>query len=813
MKSFLTLFLSLGCMLATAQTASVKGQLTDSNGEAVMFANVLLYSKADSSLAKAEATNEAGIFKMQGIPAGSYFLKSTYVGLGNLFVEDVTLQEGGEADLGVLKFTSDAVELAEATVTASRAMVEIKPDRTVFNVQGTINSTGSDAIELLRKAPGVTIDNNENINVLGRSGVLLYVDGKRLPLNGEELSNYLKNLPADQIDRIEIVTNPGAKYEAEGNAGIIDIRMKRDENQGANGTVGGSASQGRFGNYNLNASGNYRNGFMNTFGSLGGGQGKGFNEMAFNSNQNGLTLDEYNYNIHRWNYMNFRVGTDFFIGDNHTIGFLVSGGGSNGGSDGTNEIAIAAQEMPEAIDSVLNATTIADRINRRGTYNINYRFDNKDGRTLNIDADYGDYDNENMRLQNNTYYDASGETILTALDTRFNTPTDIDIYSFKVDYEDKLFGGTLGLGTKLGRVASDNTFLVFDIDNGEETRNDQTSNTFEYLENVYAGYFNYARNLGEKWSFSAGLRAEQTDATGMLEAFDEDKEEDPVELNYLSWFPSAGLTWQAAPKHTLSLNYGRRINRPDYNVLNPFNNQLSQLSYEKGNPFLRPEIVNNIELGYTLAYRYNFKLSYSLTTDQITRLIGPDETDPRASFISWDNLAEQTIIGFNVSAPVQFTQWWNAYFNAGANYLDNQADYGEGAIVDVQAFSYNIYQQHTFNLFKGLKGEISGWYSGPGVWGGVFEYDPSWSLNIGLQKRFFNDALNVRLTANDLFYETGWSGTSSFNGLVSSGRGNWDSRRVALSLSYNFGNQNIKSRRRSTGIEAESNRVGGGDGQ
>ncbi|MDO8970112.1 MAG: outer membrane beta-barrel family protein, partial [Saprospiraceae bacterium] len=246
-----------------------------------------------------------------------------------------------------------------------------------------------------------------------------------------------------------------------------------------------------------------------------------------------------------------------------------------------------------------------------------------------------------------------------------------------------------------------------------------------------------------------------------------------------------------------------------YNVLNPFNNQISQLSYEKGNPFLRPEIVNNLELGYTLAYRYNFKLAYSRTTDQITRLIAPDTEDPRAGFITWANLADQTVLSLSVSAPVQITKWWNAYFNASGSHLDNQADYGNGAVVDVQAFNYVIFQQHTFDLPLELKAEVSGYYSGPGVWGGVFLYESNWGLNLGLQRKFLQERLNVRLSAEDLFYENGWDGYSDFNGLLSYGGGRWDSRRISLSLGYRFGNDNVKSRKRKTGIEAEAGRVGG----
>lgn len=803
------LLAALGFLAQThAQSASILGQLQTPEGEAVVFANVALYNTTDSSLVKVETTDEAGIFRIQGLAAGRYNLSATYVGSADLWQNDIVLSANQQLDLEILKFSSGAIELEEATVTATRALVEVKPDRTVFNVQGTINSTGADAISLLRKAPGVTVDNNDNISVLGRAGVLLYVDGKRLPLTGQNLTSYLQNLPAEQIDRIDIISNPGAKYEAEGNAGIIDIRLKKDKNLGSNGSISGTYSQGQYARINGSASGNYRNKWMNLFASAGANDGKVFNNMDFFSTQNGIQLDETNRMRNNFQSANVRLGTDFFINDQHTIGFLVSGNDFSGKHLGYNRIGIASLETPSMVDSILISDNVSEDMRQQQTYNINYRFDNSKGRTVNIDLDYGNYDNESERSQPNRYYDAQEQELLTEVINAFSTPTNIDIYTGKLDYEQDILGGKLGLGTKFSRVSSDNTFLVFDVENGISVRNNQSSNIFDYRENVYAGYVSFSRPINEKWNFSAGLRAEQTDAEGNLQPFDDDLQEPPVLLNYLSWFPNAGLTWQVAPTHSLSLNYGRRINRPDYNVLNPFNNQLSQLSYEKGNPFLQPEIVNNIELSYTLKYRYNFKVGYSRTIDQITRLIAPDEQDDRANFISWENLADQTIFSMNISAPFQVMEGWNSYINFSASHLDNQADYGDGAIVDVQAFTYSIYQQQTIDLPGGFKGEVSGYYSGPGVWGGVFKYESSWSLDLGLQKKFLNDQLNVRLSASDLFYETGWDGVSEFNGLISTGGGNWDSRRISLSMSYNFGNQNVKSRRRNTGLEDEAKRLG-----
>ncbi|MTB51826.1 outer membrane beta-barrel protein [Lewinella sp. W8] len=800
------------CVLAQS---TIKGQLQDTDGLAVPFANVALYLKADSSLVKVETTDDAGIFQMQQVAPGDYDLVATYLGMPDLRRPDLQIGENDLIDLGVLSMQPAGIELEAATVTATRALVEIKPDRTVFNVQGTINAVGENGLDLLRKAPGVTIDNNDNINVLSRSGVLVYVDGKRLPLTGDDLANYLRNLTAEQIDRIDIITNPSAKYEAQGNAGIIDIRLKKNENEGANGTVSGTFSQGRYANFNTNVTGNYRNKFMNAFGNLTYAQGEWWNIMDFRSFQNGLFLDQGAVMRGSRTNPNFRVGVDFFLNDQQTLGFLVGGGYQDMEQRDQNDVDIFSVNngvVSATADSLLRASSFARADRGQNTFNVNYRNDMGQGKSLNVDLDYGRFRNDNLRNQPNTYLSPDGATVLSRVDNYFDTPIEIDIATAKLDYEQPLLGGQFSTGVKLSQVGTDNTFLFYDVDaEGNRELNDGQSNQFNYDERVYAGYVSYAGKLNDQISFSAGLRSEITNATGDLRAFRVDLEEPPVEFNYVSFFPSAGITYalNAQKGNTVSLNYGRRINRPDYNVLNPFRNQISQLMYEKGNPFLSPEIVDNLELGYTLAYRYNFKLAFSRTSNQITRLIGPDNVDPRAAFVGWDNLATQTNYSFNAALPFTVTKSWNAFFNLSGGYLDNQADYGDGVTIDLQAFTYSIFSQHTFQMPGGFTGEISGYFSGPGVWGGVFEYETSGSFNLGLQKKFLDNQMNVKLSGSDLFFTTGWRGTSEFNGLVSSGRGNWDSRRVTLSISYNFGNQKVKSRKRNTGLEDEASRVGG----
>lgn len=802
--NLLCLFILLLSTCVRAQsTATISGQLQDAEEQAVAFANVALY--LDSNLVKVETTDDAGVFRLENVAFGDYVLIASYLGSPDL--QRNVRAEQISVDLGVLRMAPTGVDLAEATVTARRALVEIKPDRTVFNVEGTINAVGDNGLDLLRKAPGVTIDNNDNINVLSRSGVLVYVDGRRLPLSGADLAAYLRNLTAEQIDRIEIITNPGAKYEAEGNAGIIDIRLRKNDNEGFNGTANYTVSQGAYLKMDGSFGMNYRNKNLNVFGKVGGNEGRQFSNIDFLTFQNGIETLEATRNFFTWNDVWGRAGADFFLSDKHTIGVLFQGSTQHGIQTNRSDIEIG--QIGQPVDSVLLATSRSDDDRDRATFNLNYRYDAGKGKSLNVDLDYGRFRNLAYRRQPNLYFTPDRETLLGGNTNLFDTPRDIDIYTFKLDYEQPLGKGNFGTGIRLSQVSTNNTFLFFNEVTPDPLFNVDQSNLFGYDENVFAGYLNYSAQLNERISYSAGVRAEVTDATGTLTAFN-GQTEPPVDLNYVSFFPSAGLTYALNQRkgNTLALNYGRRINRPDYNVLNPFRIQISELSFELGNPGLSPEIVDNFEIGYTHAYRYNFKLAYSQTSNQITRLIGPDPFDPRAGFISWDNLAKNEVISFNAALPFTVTPKWDAFVNLSASHINNQADYGDGAIVDVQAFSYTIFTQNTFKLPWKMTGEVGGYFAGPGVWGGVFEYDTSWSLNFGLQRKFLNDQLNVKLAANDVFQQAFWSGTSAFNGQTGTGMGLYDSRRVALSLSYAFGNQKVKSRKRDTGLGDDADRVG-----
>ncbi len=814
-------FLAISLLTIPVFSQTITGQLIDDEAAAVQFANVVLYSLPDSTLAKVETTDDLGTFTFVGIETGAYYIQASYIGLEDLLIPQIDIS-GSPLDLGRLVMPSSSVQLETAVVTARRALVEIKPDRTVFNVEGTINSAGENGLGLLRKAPGVLLDNNNNITVLGRSGVLIYVDGKRLPLAGDELSSYLENLPAEQIDRIDIITNPGAKYEAEGNAGIIDIRLKRDKSLGLNGSVSLNASQGIQFRSSVTSTLNYRNKRFNSFGSLGYNHSERYENFVFDGYQNDFRL----LNNTTWTGLNtginYRLGTDFFIGKAHTLGFLVIGGKPDSDYNVTNRNTITDRPAEPSydrtpadiiiplseIDSVMLAEQNGEIRRVQNSYNVNYTYRQQD-KQLNIDADLGMYQTKQDYDQPNTYLESDEQQVLNTNNYFFSTPIDIQIASVKLDYEQDVGAGKFSTGAKLSQVATDNTFLFFDDQAGNRIQDDSQSYDFGYDETVYAGYVSYNGKFNDKWNYTSGVRVEHTETASDLFAYDPDFDEPARDSSYFNIFPNVGLTYQASRRSLWSVNYGRRINRPDYNVLNPFRSQLSELDFSIGNPALKPEIVNNIELGYTLDYRYNFKLAYSRTTDQITRLIGSDDINPKASFINWDNLAEQSIYSLNISVPQQLTEKWSAFFNVSGSYKQNKATYPNGNQIDLDAWSYNIYQQHTITLPRGFTGEVSGWFSGPGIWGGVFEYDTSWSLNAGLQKKFLADKLSVKLAVQDIFRQAYWSGQSDFGGLLNFGQGDWDSRRGSISLTYNFGNSEVKAaRKRQTSLEEEADRIG-----
>ncbi len=783
-------------------SASIKGKLIDDKNEAVAYANVILFATTDSTMVKLELSDDDGHFLMQNIPENNYWLQVSYVGLSDYNSDVFSLTNGAVVDLSEIVMQTASNDLAEVTVTAQRPMLELKPDKMVFNVDGSINAAGSDALELLRKSPGVVVDNNENVTLLGKSGVRVFIDGKPSPLSGDDLAAFLKTIQSSEIDAIEIITNPSAKYDAEGSAGIINIRMKKDKRLGANANINLSFSQGLQSRYNGSISTNYRNKKMNVFGRYNYYNGANENELNLYREQYGVTFDSRGKSISHWDGHGFKVGTDFFIDDKHTVGFIVDGNLSSSDWESNSRTPIGMVSSTQ-VDSVLIANSKTDDASSNYNFNINYRFDNGKERTWNLDADYARYRSTANGVQPNTYYAPNEIAILRKIEYATNTPKDIDIYSFKVDYQQPLLEGVLGVGTKFSYVTTDNVFDFYNVLDEGSILDLNRSNQFVYTENVNAAYINYTRQFG-KIGLQTGFRMEQTNSEGDLSSYYENNA-DNVKQSYIDLFPSGGLTYTINPKNSLQFTYSRRINRPSYEHLNPFEEKLDELTFEKGNPFLTPEYSNNFQLTHSFNYSINTSLGYTHTRNMITRVV--EAVGESSSQITRLNLASQKDYSIGLSGGIPITKWWSSYNSFTGYYRRNKADFGEGKIVDLSAKAFNVYTQHTFKLPKDFSAEISSWYASPSIWEGTFEMNGQWSLDAGVQKKLFDGKGKLKFSVGDIFRTNQWSGTSSLGALYIDSSGNWDSRRFKLSFSYLIGNKQVKSIKRKTGVEEEAKRI------
>ncbi|MEL6926451.1 MAG: outer membrane beta-barrel family protein, partial [Bacteroidota bacterium] len=305
-----------------------------------------------------------------------------------------------------------------------------------------------------------------------------------------------------------------------------------------------------------------------------------------------------------------------------------------------------------------------------------------------------------------------------------------------------------------------------------------------------------------------GLRVEQTNSNGVLTSM-VDTDDDAVKRNYLDFFPSLGLNYQFNDKNSFQLQYSRRINRPSYQDLNPFEGRLDELTFQKGNPFLNPEYANKLSVTHTWNHAINTSFSFSHTSDKITRII--DVQDITATFITWLNLENQYDYTLTVGGAIPITKWWSSYTNLMAMHLRNRADFGEGRLVDFSVNTFQVYSQHSFQLPGNISLEVSGWYMTPSLWEGTFKMEDMGSVDVGLQKKILDGRANIKLSFSDVFLSQQWRGASQFGVQYMNIEGGNDTRRIKLNFSYLFGNNQVKSRRRNTGLEDETRRIKSGD--
>lgn len=817
MRKFLTLLTTIVALSLTtyAQNTSgkVSGQVIDGNTKTVEAATITLLRAKDSSVAKISAANKEGKFLFENVSDGSYLVSITAVGHTKGFSETFEITStNSNVTLKTIELIPLAKNLAGVTVAAKKPLIEQKIDRTIVNVEASVTNVGTSALEVLEKSPGVSVDKDGNISLKGKQGVQIYIDGRPTYLSGTDLANYLRNLSSNQLDQIEIMTNPPAKYDAAGNAGIINIKTKKTKQVGYSGSLSSTWTQGRYPKVSESFNFNYRKNKLNLFTTVGYSNRKNWQDLdiqrKFIEHSTKVIKSHFDQESRikeEGKSYNAKVGFDYFADKKTTFGAVFTGYYNPGLFSNQSDVLIS--DANNILLSKTLAKTSNDREWKNFSTNVNFRrLLDTTGQEITADLDYLTYSSANTQDLINAYYDPNGVPTVKADTLLGNLPQNINIYSAKVDYTLPLKkGAKFEAGVKTSFVETDNNAIYDSVNYGMRVHDIGRSNHFIYKENVNAAYVNYTRPFSKKWYGQFGLRIENTNATGNQVTTGQ-----KFNRHYTQLFPTAFIQYKASDKNSFVLNYGRRINRPDYEDLNPFILFLDKYTFEQGNPNLQPQFAHNIEFTHSYKGFLNTTLNYTRTTDIINEVL-EQNTDRNETYVKKDNIAKQRQYGISISAGGQIKKWWTA--NLWTNVYNNMYEgIVNGDYVKISATTGQANLQNQFKLGKTLNAELSGYFNSGGI-EGVFRIKSFGMVNMGISKQVFKGKGTFRLSGRDVFRTQKIRGDIKYSNIDASFQQRRDSRQVALGFTYRFakGKMNNNQKRKTGGANEEQSRVKTGD--
>lgn len=804
---YIALFL-LSVLTAQAQTSKITGTVKDAAAKSVEFATVSLLRATDSTVVKGALSDEKGAYSFENIVSGNYLIRITSVGFNNGLSKVFSADGSGQVTVPAIVLTAAAQTLNAVNVTATKPLIERKTDRTVMNVENSVLAAGNSAMEILERAPGVTVDKDDNISLRGKQGVTVMINDKLTYLSSAQLATLLRSTDGNTIQSIEIITNPSAKYDAAGNSGIINIKLKKNKQKGTNGSLTAGVARGRGNRDNMSLNINHKNGPLNIFGTVSRGDNNRYRDLGINRIIAGTDtpyfdqttkMPSFNY------YNNFNIGADLETSTKNTLGVVISGY-TNGGRD-LNENRTERSSVQRVLKSYLTTGSAIIGRYKNLAFNVNdrYKIDTL-GQELGVDLDYSKFTN-NSDAEYNTYYfmpDGSPSTKPSEkpLLLRNQTPSTIEIYSGKADYTKPLNKTwKLETGLKMSSVKTDNDLQAQKFDGGGFVNDEGRTNRFIYTEKIAAAYTNISHEF-KNGSIQVGLRAENTESDGNLIG------KQRITRSYLNFFPSVFINRSFGKKNDISLSYSRRIDRPNYGNLNPFIYYLDPFTYSQGNSFLKPQYTNNFELNYTYNKTVTVGLNYSRTTDVITELILP-LPGTNITYQTSDNLRTQDSYSVNIYSPYNITKWWTGNVNFNGFYLGFKANGIAGGNINNGRAAFVLRSTQTLTVAK-FKAEITGNYNSSLTYG-IYYIFPRYSMDAGISRAFADKKLNVKVSLTDVF-------NTLRNDLNSNALGNnfqikqkSDTRVFRINLTYNFGSTNIKARQHSGGAETEKSRAGGGN--
>lgn len=770
------------------------GKVNDSIN-VIEFSNIIL-KDINNKIIAGTITNEKGVFRLTA-KKGDYNLTISFIGYKN-WSKKISLKDQN-IDLGNITLSENENILDEVLISSKKPTITKKVDRLIFNVENSIVSSGGDALDVLQKTPGVRVDGN-NISLIGKSNVRILINNRLSPLSGEELASYLQTLSSDDIIKIEVITNPPSKYEAEGNSGLINIVLKKVKRDYFGGNVRSTFRQTTFSSAFLGGGITYQKNKWSLFGSINSGKGAiqvDENNTIFYPTQTWDTDTKIKYFT---NFIAARTGVDYDINDNSSIGIQYLGATSK--PDNNENTSTSILNNSRSLDSLLLTNANSDK--RTSYHSINAHFKTKldtIGKSISFDIDYFTYKNDLARINNTETFSPNGSLIQESTELFKNTSNqDINLFTSRLDFEWPTKYINFQFGGKLSYLKNNSNVSAFNFLNNDFSLNQEQSNIFEYNENTQAIYTSASKSF-KKWDFKLGLRLELTQTEGNSLTLSETNKS-----SYNKLFPTTYVTYNPNDNNSLSLNYGKRINRPSYSSLNPFRWYSNPYSYTEGNPFLQPSFVDNFELSHLFKNNLNTSLYLSITedgSDQVTLI--DDITDIQATVRR--NFLKEYTLGVSQSYTLRKITGIESYIQYDFNYskikstLPNTIDEQDG-------YSFYGSIDNTFNLNsnKTFLGELNFWYSSPSV-SGVDYITESYAADLGLKWILLEKDLQIKLVFSDIFKTNQSTIRSIVNGINQEYQNYYDNRQLRLSVTYRFGNKKIRSKRKQFSNENERRRT------
>jgi hypothetical protein len=800
--SFVTIITSTQLKAQTKLSGLIKENNTEN---AVSFANVLLLKKADSTLVKGVMADLNGAFAFENIAKGTYLVKISFVGYPKYFSSPVEVNgETQDVDLGKIALQPESKVLNEVKVVGMKPLVERQSDRFVLNVENSVVGSGNTSLEVLERAPGVLISDNGAISLQGKTTMIM-IDGKQVQLSGDGLNTLLKGLKSDNIAKIDLITQPSAKYDSFAGA-VIDIRLKKGTNQGFNGSVNIGLTQSIYTKYTGGGNFNFKEGKFNFFGNYNHAYNKSqrtaWQDSRFpvNGSIYSLYTDSKNESNNRSN--TFKLGFDYNLSDNHVIGLSVDGTGYSGVNAKTATTDFRKSTILRDSTLETNQSSSTDEV--LFSYNFNYKgtLDAK-GKELEVNLDYGKDTYSSSAIFFGRMRIPPQSEVSIFRQGLWNRPSYITTFSaYKVDYTQPIDKNTkLEIGLKSAFVTANNDIMV-DLqrnENGNWQKDITKSDNFVYKENINAAYMSLSKTIG-KWQVVAGLRLENTN----------------IELNsystqsfntksYTNLFPNLLLERSLSENNQLSFAFRREISRPGYDQLNPFIFYTDQYTYGQGNPNLNPSKTYSYSLTHTYAGAITTTLDYSVTEDlqyETTEQI-PSSKVVRHFF---GNLAKSTDYSLNVNFPISLAKWWQTSNNLSGSFGRVTDNSFLGNTLDVPSSGYFFNSTHNITLPKGYRMDLYFNYLGEFKLATNTQL-PRFYMNISFQKSLWKKQGSLKLNINDIF----WSRQYTYKTLSETqnieGRNYSDTRLVRLILTYKFGNKKLTTRQRNSGSDDIQNRI------